>query len=402
MGNNKITEGIYSVGVINPNLRVFDIVMRTEFGTTYNSYLVQGSEKTALVETCHKTYFPYYLENIKSICDPEKIDYIILNHNEPDHSGSLAKLLEFIPNATVVVSQAGSIYIKQITNLPDLKIQVVKDGDTLDLGGRNIRFINAPFLHWPDSMFSWVEDAKTLFSCDFLGAHYCEPHLFDYNIAYPQSYESAFKNYYNAIFGPFKPYVMKGLEKIKDLDIDFLCPSHGPVITKKCRLYYVKKMYEDWSRPQEKEQLSIPIFYTTAYGNTGLVAHAIMEGIHEVLPDARVTLYDIIDHNMAQLAQELNDSDAFAIGSPTINKDAVPPTWELLARVDAINNQKKPCLVFGSFGWSGEAVPAMAARLQSLRLKVFGDGFKVTFVPSEADLAEAKKLGSEFARSFAQ
>ena len=146
----KITDRIYSVGILNPNMRVFDIVMTTDYGTSYNSYLIKGDRKNVLVEACHKTYFKQYLANIREVIDPERIDYVVLNHNEPDHSGSLAQLLEYIPNATIIASKAGSIYLKNITNRGDLSVQAAKDGDVIDIGGATLRFINAPFLHWPD------------------------------------------------------------------------------------------------------------------------------------------------------------------------------------------------------------------------------------------------------------
>lgn len=400
MASCKIAEGIYSVGAMNPNLRVFDIVMATNYGTTYNSYLVQGSEKTVLIESCHLTYFDRYLENIREICEISEIDAIILNHTEPDHSGCLAKLCELNPNMKVIASQAGSIYLKNITNNPNLKLQVVKDGETLDLGGKVLRFINAPFLHWPDSMFTWDESTKTLFSCDFLGSHYCEPYSFDYNISHPAKYEDAFLGYYNAIFGPFPGFVQKGLAKIDPLPIQQVCCSHGPVLTAGCRLEYAKEKYRQWSAPKVKEQTCIPIFYCTAYGNTGMVAEAIRDGIAEVKPDALVETFDLIEHDMAQMQAKLSESDAFAVGTPTINQDAVPPALQLLCGIDVIQNQKKPCLAFGSYGWSGEGVPNVVARLKSLKLKVFGDGFKVTFVPSAEDLEKAKQLGREFAESL--
>lgn len=396
----KITEDVYSVGILNPNMRTFDIVMTTDFGTSYNSYVVRGGSKNVLVESCHKTYFNQYLANIREVIEPEKIDYIVLNHNEPDHSGCLAQLLEFTPNATVVVSKAGSIYLKNITNKADLKVLVVKDGDTLDIGGKTLSFISAPFLHWPDSMFTWLEQDKVLFSCDFLGAHYCEPYMFDHNMAYPKKYETAFKGYYDAIFGPFKPYVLAGLDKIKDLPIEFACNSHGPVLTRGGYLEAAQKLYAEWSVPQKNERVTIPIFYTSAYGNTHILADALREGILEAVPGADCETYDIIKHDMTELSERLNSSDAFALGSPTINGDAVPPAWILLSHVDAVNNKKKPALVFGSYGWSGEAVPNLSARLAGLKMNLFGEGMKVCFVPSDADIAAAVELGRAFGASI--
>ena len=166
------------------------------------------------------------------------------------------------------------------------------------MGGASLRFINAPFLDWPDSMFTWVVEEKALFSCDFLGAHYCEPYTFDYNMAYPSKYEAAFKNYYDAIFGPFKPYVLAGLEKIKDLPVELCCNSHGPVLTKGCRLEYAKERYAEWSQPQKNERLTVPVFYTSAYGNTRKIASAIREGVLEAKPDAAVDCFDVIEHDM--------------------------------------------------------------------------------------------------------
>lgn len=400
MASVKVTDSIYSVGILNPNMRVFDIVMETEYGTSYNAYILKGSEKTVLIETCHKRYFKHFIENVSEVADVSKIDYIVLNHNEPDHSGALAQLMDYAPNATIVVSQAGALYLKNITNRTDLKVQVVKHGDSIDIGGKTMQFINAPFLHWPDSMFTWVPEEKTLFSCDFLGTHYCEPYMFDYNMAYERKYEAALKNYYDAIFAPFKPYVLAGLEKIRDLDIERACTSHGPILTKGNYLSYAMEKYAEWSQPHKNAAALIPVFYTTAYGNTGLLADALRKGILEAKPDAQCETYDIIEHDMAKLGELINKSDAFAIGSPTINGDAVPPTWILLAHVEAVNNRKKPALVFGSYGWSGEAVPAVTARLQGLRMNVFGEGLKTCFVPTDADLQEAQALGKAFAESL--
>ncbi len=191
----QIKDGIWSVGALNPAMRVFDIVMTTEYGTSYNSYLVRGSHKTALIDACHKSFFPQYLQNIQEVCPPEEIDYIVLNHNEPDHTGALAMLLEKTGPVTIYTTQAGSLYIKNITNRTDLDLHVVKEGEELDLGGKTLRFVPAPFLHWPDSMFTYLPEDKAVFTCDFLGAHYCEPYVYDHAMVYPGKYEEAFRGY---------------------------------------------------------------------------------------------------------------------------------------------------------------------------------------------------------------
>lgn len=396
----KITDSISSVGIINPNLRIFDIVMSTECGTSYNSYIVKGQKCNALIEVSHAEYLDIYIDNLKSEVDLDTIQYIILNHNEPDHSGALAELLKIMPNVIVVVTAAGAVYLKQITNNPNLNIQVVKDGDTIDLGGKTLKFITAPFLHWPDSMFTWLEEDNTLFPCDFFGAHYCEPYVFDYHIKYTEKYDEALKYYYDAIFGPFRKYVQAGYEKIKHLDIDFICPGHGPVLTKEGQLQHVKEQYQQWFAEPKNDVTTVPIFYTSAYGNTTQVAEYLKKGILSVIPNANVETFDLIDHDMTQMQHKLNTSDAFAVGSPTINKDAVPPIWNLLSHVDAVNGTKKPCIAFGSYGWSGEAVPNMVSRLSSLKLSVFGEGLRINFIPSDEELAKAENLGIEFAKTL--
>lgn len=400
MGAIKITDDVYSVGVLNPNMRIFDVIMRTEFGTSYNAYLIKG-EKNVLIETTHPKYFEEYLENISSVIDPASIDYVIMNHNEPDHSGSLAKLLEVAPQIQVLASQAGCIYLRNITNQPNAHIRAVKEGETLDLGGdKELRFTIAPFLHWPDSMFTYYPAEKIVFTCDFLGSHYCEPRMVDKHVTYPQRYESAFENYYQAIFGPFKPYVLKGLEKLNALDADTVCTSHGPVLTKGTYLERNKSLYEQWSRPVAREHKYIPIFYCSAYGYTGQLGEKIAEGILNVLPGAKVEVLNVNEHPFEELAQKINENDGFLLGSPTINKDAVRPIWLLAASLDLINAKGRPASAFGSFGWSGEAVPMLVERLKSMKLKVFEDGYTARFVPSEEELANAVLFGKRFAEQI--
>ncbi len=401
MSHVKVAEGIYSVGVLNPSLRVFDIVMSTAYGTTYNSYLVQGSEKTAIIEASHIDYFEYYLENIKEVADIMDIDYVIMNHNEPDHSGSIGKLISLNPNIEVIATPAGAMYLKNILNHDSPKIRVVKEGDSIDLGGGKVlKFISAPFLHWPDTMFTWLEQDGVLFSCDFLGAHYCEPQMKDTLCDKIDKYEDAFLGYYNAIFGPFKPYVLDGLEKIKDLDIKYACTSHGPILSKGCKLEENIEKYKLWSTQTKNEKASIPIFYCSAYGNTEKLAKAIAEGIKKVLPSANIETFDIIENEMGLLGEKLNNSDAFLIGSPTLNKDAVPPVWQLLAHIDAINIHKKKAAIFGSCGWSGEAFKNLNGRLSNLKVDVFDAPFKITLVASEKDLVDAFEYGKSFGEYF--
>lgn len=393
----KIKEGIYSIGVLNPNMRIFDVIMRTEFGTSYNAYLITG-EKNVLIDTVHLNFFDEYLDNIRSVIDPAKLDYLIMDHNEPDHSGSINKLLEIAPQLQILSSPGGKIYLSHITNRPDLNVRAVKDGETLDIGGgKTLRFVNAPFLHWPDSMFTWLEADKVAFTCDFLGCHFCEPRVLDSRVIYKKNFESAFRVYFDAIFSPFKPYVVKGLEKLNGLDADYVCTSHGPVLTRGVFLETAKERYAEWSAPAARTVKDIPVFYCSAYGNTAALAERIAAGIRSVCPDAQVPLFDLNENDMSEMKARMNEADAFLLGSPTINKDAVPPVWEMACSVDAINCKGKLVTAFGSYGWSGEGVPGLVSRLKGLGMKVFEEGYTCRFVPSEEERKAAFAFGARFA-----
>lgn len=398
MAANKITDKVYSVGVQNPDLRVFDIVMATRYGTSYNSYIVKG-EEIALIEASHADFGGVYEANIREVTDPAKIKYIILNHTEPDHSGALADLIRLCPDATVLATAVALNYLKNIVNAP-FKSRPVKDGEVLDLGGVTLNFTVSPLLHWPDSMFTYCPEEKVLFSCDVFGSHYSSEKVLDKDVENVEGYREAFKGYYDAIFGPFKPFVVAGMAKIAKYPFEIVCPSHGPVLTKDGQLPYVLEKYREWSKTVKNAVKKIPVFYCSAYGCTAKLAEAIAEGVKEVIPDADCKTYNIIENDMTAMRAEINACDACAIGSPTLNSDAVPPVWDLLAGVDAINSRKKPVAVFGSYGWSGEAVPNLIARVSGLKMAVVGEGLKVCFVPTADDLNAAKEYGRQLASAI--
>lgn len=388
----EIKNNIYSVGVLNPSLRVFDIIMKTEYGTTYNAYLVKG-EKTALIETVHESFFDEYLENLKGLTNIEDIDYIILNHTEPDHTGSVRKLLNLNPNITIISTAAGNKYISGISN-KQINSKVVKTNDTLDLGnGKILKFIVSPLLHWPDSMFTYIESDKILFSCDFFGAHYCEPQVLDTKIKYTDKYDDAFKYYFDAIFGPFKQAVLDGLDKIKDLDIDMIATSHGPVLT--CGIDKAKSLYMSWCQNNKSDKKKCTIIFVSAYGYTKKLADTAFEQL-QASGKYDVKQFNVIEHNIEELQEIVNSSDAIMVGSPTINRDALKPVWDVLSGVSAIVNRNKPAAVFGSYGWSGEAVSMIKTRLESLGYKVVGDGLRIIFNPSNEDLEKMKEYTKQF------
>ena len=390
MGVMKLKENLYSVGVLNPGLRVFDIIMESKFGTSYNAYLITG-EKNILIDTVHASFFDQYLRNIESVLPVSKIDYLVMNHTEPDHSGSVAKLLELNPNITVYSTFPAKKCLDGIANR-GFKSVVVKQGDRLEYGNGYLEFIVAPLLHWPDSMFSWMPERNVLFTCDFLGCHYCEPAMLDTEIHYPERYWDEFDYYYKGIFAPFKPYVLAGLDKIADLPATLICPSHGPCLTEsiaKC-----KSLYRKWSTPQTKEKKTVGILFASAYGYTRQLAEAARDELAGN-PNLDVRLMDIVYTPFCEVIGLVNEADAVLAGSCTINRDAPRIVWDMLASVDAINTRGKPAGAFGSYGWSGEAVPMMKDRLQHLKFSFVGDGLRVNFKPTSEDIAAMKAYAAE-------
>lgn len=387
----KLKENIYYVGAINPNLRVFDIIMKTDYGTTYNAYLIRG-DKTALVETVHDRYRDVMMDNIREICDPKEIDYVVFNHTEPDHSGSVDEIIKINPDVVIVGSAAAIKNVGGVTN-GEFKSMAVKNGDTLDLGqGLVLEFISAPNLHWPDSIFSYLPARKTVFTCDFLGSHYCEPLITDDVITYPKEYAEAFAYYYAAIFGPFPKFVRDGLAKLETLDFDTVCCSHGPVLKNGIRQAMDK--YAEWSAPKETGRTAA-IFYVSAYGYTEAFAERYAQKLNELGVEAKC--YNIIKHDMSEITAAVGSSAGLIFGSPTINKDALKPVWDVLSSIDAITNRGKPFAVFGSYGWSGEACAMLESRCEGLGLKKAHDAYKWLLKPSAADLEQADKLAEVFA-----
>ena len=385
----KLKENLWSVGVLNPALRVFDIVMESKYGTSYNAYLLTG-EKNVLIETVHADYFDEYVDNIRQVLPLEQVDYLIMNHNEPDHSGSVARLVELCPGIQVIATKAGAKHLKDITNL-DLPCRTVAAGDTLDLGDRVLEFIPAPMLHWADSMFTWDGTGKTLFTCDFLGCHFCEPTMLDKNIHDRAAYEGEFAYYYAGIFGPFKPHVLSGLDKMPQADL--VCPSHGPCLTE--TIAWAKDNYRAWSTPAPKPRRTAFVVYASAYGCTRALADAAVKALEG--EGYEVSSADVTKAPLSLCAEKASEADVLLVGSPTINRAAPKAVWDVLTSIDPINLKGKAAGAFGAYGWSGEAAPMLHTFLKGLRYAAPDEPFRVLFTPTQADLDAM----ADYARSVA-
>lgn len=391
MKQHKIVkDDIYWIGALDYDIKVFDIIMETEYGTTYNSFLVKGSTKTALFETVKEKFFDEFIERLSTVSTIDAIDYVIVNHTEPDHVGSIAKLLDLNPNITIIGSNVALKYLAGITNKP-FKSMIAKENEPLDLGDKSVHFISVPNLHWPDSMYSYIPEDKTLFTCDSFGCHYCSDLVF--NDLMDEDFTDAYRYYYDAIMSPFKTFVLKALDKIKPLDIEIICPGHGPVLRKNYEKYV--QMYNDWAQPSTKNPNYVVIPYVSAYGYTQKIAEKIAEGIES--EGISVKMYDLVEADKKEVIDEMQDAIGLLFGSPTILSDALPPIWDLLTSLNAIIHKGKFAGCFGSYGWSGEAVPNIEERLKQLRFKIPVEGLRINFNPSDNQLEEAFTFGKHFA-----
>lgn len=389
----KLREGFYWTGIIDDNLRVFDIIMYTEFGTTYNSYVMKTGDKTVLFETAKAKFFDEYLEKLKEVIDVTKIDYLVVSHTEPDHAGSVEKLLDYSPQMKILATGCAIGFLKEIVNRDFVSIPV-KDGEKMTIGDRTLSFMLVPNLHWPDTMYTFIEEEQILVTCDSFGSHYCLPEVVSDKITAEDDYQKALKYYYDCIIGPFKPFMLKALDRVEGMDITMICTGHGPVLVGD-RIRSVMEQYRTWStvvNPNPKKTVIIP--YVSAYGYTKMLAEKIAEGISDS-GDIDVRAYDMVEADAAKVNEELLFADGILFGTPTIVGEALRPIWDLTLNMFAGTHGGKHAAAFGSYGWSGEGVPHITERLKQLRMKV-SEGFKVRFKPSEADLVSAYEYGYQF------
>lgn len=392
----KIKENIHWVGVYDPDLTVFDIVIPTKHGTTYNSYLIEGTKAKALVEANKHIFTDDYLETIREITPIEEIDYIILNHNEPDHSGALPELLKIKPDMQVIYSKTAKIFVENIVNT-EFNGRSVSDGDSIDLGGKTLKFFHTPFLHWPDTMFTYLEEDNILFPCDFLGAHYCPDNIFNDELSNKEEAKGAFEFYYNAIMRPYKEHILRALDKIKDLKIEMVCPSHGPVLRENLDYYlnFYKEKAGRYYRNNPVKQITM--VYASAYGNTKMMADKIKAGIEE--SGVKVKLFDAAGDNINEIIDEIEISYGLLVGTATINAKAPKPIFNLFAQLVALNVSGRNAGAFGSFGWSGEGVKMSEDILKTMRMKLPQPPLKFRMTPSKNELQKAYEWGNNFGLS---
>ena len=389
----KLRENFYWAGILDDTLRVFDIIMYTEFGTTYNSYIYKAGDKTILFETVKEKFFDDYLKELKEIVDVTKIDYLVVNHTEPDHAGSVQRLLELNPQLKIIATPTAVSFLQNIVN-GDFCSIAVKDEQEMKIGNITLRFLHVPNLHWPDTMYTYIEEEQALVTCDSFGSHYSFEDILVSRVTNQEDYWKATKYYFDCIIGPFKPFMLQALARVRELDVSMICTGHGPVLDADIDKMY--NTYEEWCtvvNPNQKKTVVIP--YVSAYGYTGQLAEQIAKGIEDS-GDVDVRAYDMVTADQAKVLEELGFADGILLGTPTIVGEALKPIWDLTTSIFAGTHGGKLASAFGSYGWSGEGVPHMIERLKQLRMRVPDEGFRVRFKPGEVDLLNAYDYGYNF------
>ena len=394
MAEFQIKQNLFSVGVRDPHLRRFDIVMETIYGSTYNSYIYKSNDKIVLIDGVKEAFTDEWLANIEKVVPISKIDYMVVQHTEPDHSGSIPALLKRNPNIEIFITMMGNAILTEIVNFP-YKAHVIKDQEVLDLGDRSLRFIAAPNLHWPDTMFTYAIEDQWLFTCDFFGAHYDSESLYLSKLKDRSKYVFTFSHYFRSIMEPFKSFVRQGLAKIENLPITMVLNSHGPFMDTVEDIESAKANYAKWAKADSKVKKRVVISFVSSYGYTKEIATTIYDELIKI-HDLDILIFDIIDEPQPVMMETIANADALMIGSPTIVGDALRPVYDMLNSMDTFTMMGKKATAFGSYGWSGEAVPNILERAKQLKMRVSDQGLKIKARASEAQKEEIR----EFARNF--
>ena len=390
----RVTEHIYWVGAIDWAIRDFH-GYATGRGSTYNAYLVV-SDKIALVDTVKAPFTEEMLARVASVVDPTKVDYLISNHAEPDHSGGLPRAIAATKPEKVVASTMGVKALDQYYGLGG-RITAVKDGETLGLGGLNLTFVEARMLHWPDSMATYVAEDRTLLSNDAFGMHLASSERFADEIdGSVLKYEAG--RYYANILLPLSPLVARLLDKVQGLgiEIDVIAPSHGPIWRKEPGT--VVGWYSAWAKGDVTDKAVV--IYDTMWGSTGKMARAICEGLAE--GGCAVKLMPLRSAHRSDVATELLDAGAFLVGSPTLNNTLFPTIADALTYVSGLKPRGLIGAAFGSYGWSGEAVGRLEEILEAAKVELASEGIKALYVPDREALAHCAAVGRSLAEKLKQ
>lgn len=383
----EISEGVFMVGVKDWNRRLFDALIPLPQGTSYNAYLIKGRDKTALIDTVGPGFHGELLDRVKQTASGD-IDYLVMNHAEPDHASAIGTVLNSNPRAVLIATAKGSRMAQVYFQVSEKRIEVVKDGDSRDLGGKTLRFIEAPLLHWPETMFTYSDEGGTLFSCDFFGSHTA---FGQYDEDVPDLTTQA-KKYFGEIMMPFRRMGQRALQKLEDFDIKVIAPSHGPIYRNPRKILTV---YSDWTEGRTSEKALL--VYATMWKATETMVEALGETLRS--EGVETYLYDLSNADIGEIARELVDSPALVLGTPAVLGGMHP----LAANVAYITKMLRPPLkyaaIVSSYGWGGGATREAQAALGVLNLEIVGT-VETNGPPAAADYEKLAALGKSLAHKI--
>ena len=394
MNNNnavEISDNIFFIGVFDSEIRTFDIIMKTANGSSYNAYLIKTSEGVIIVDGVKIEFQEEYFRKLEQLCQYDEIKYVISHHLEPDHAGSIPELIKRCTSAKVLVSPQAANMLKALVKSESINFETVWTNKSITLGEKTVQFLTTPYLHWPETMSSYVVENKLLFSGDVFGSHYCDERLFEEQVG---DFSYAFSYYYDHIMRPFKSYVQNAIKLYEKLTIDLIAPLHGPILNHHPQKYI--QLYKKYSEPTHKSHKVLSIFYLTSYKNTRNMAQKIYEGCESV-EGIVANVYDLASLDEQNMIKILDESDGILIGTPTINGDAPKPVWDLLCCMMFLEKKDKIGKAFSSYGWSCEAIDMIIDRLKFLHFKVPPMNLlKIKLIPTKEELQECFDFGAEF------
>ncbi len=386
MKPKELKPNIYSVGAVDWDRRLFDELIPLPDGTSYNAYLLKGSEKTALIDTVDPTMGNVLIKNLNQL-DIEDIDYVIANHAEQDHSGFLPQIIDIYPNAEVVATPKCKSILMDLLSISDDKFLTVDDGATLSLGDKTLEFIYAPWVHWPETMLTYLKEDKILFPCDLFGSHLAISDLYVTDEA--TVYEAA-KRYYAEIMMPFRTTLQKNLEKLKDLEMDIIAPSHGPIYANP---KFILEAYRHWVLDLPDNMVVLP--YVSMHGSTKEMVDYFVGALSE--RGVTVKQFNLSNTDIGKLAMALVDAATVVMGVPTALAGAHPLAFYAAYLVKVLRPKLKFVSIIGSYSWGGKAVKQLAEIISSLNVEILDPVYCKGF-PGMKDFESLDKLADTISK----
>jgi flavorubredoxin len=382
---HELKSGIYAVGANDWDRRLFDELIPLPDGTSYNSYLIKGSDKTAVIDSVDPPKSREWMDNLKKL-RVDTVDYIISNHAEQDHSGAIPDLLEEYPEAKVVTNEKCKGFLEDLLLIPSERFITVDDSETLSLGDRTLEFIFTPWVHWPETMSTYLREDKVLFSCDFFGSHLASSELLVKDA--PRVIVDA-KRYFAEIMMPFRVAIRKNIQKIEALDIDYIAPSHGPVYD---RPELIIDAYKEWI--SDRVENTVVLAYVSMHASTGKMASYLSDALID--RGIEVKLFNLTVTDIGQLAMALVDAATLVLGTPTVLVSPHPAAVYAATLANALKPKVRYASVFGSYGWGGQTVEVIKSNMKNLKVEFLEPVLTKGF-PREDDFWQLDRMADEIA-----